>query len=116
MGRGDLGRRAHAAAGKASATYPMLSIEVDAPELSPLMALEEASRTSSLLGVGSGGSSALGALILGSVSRSVLHHAACPVAVVKLTAAGEGPRDDGVSLRAGSHTAQRTVGRADTTG
>jgi nucleotide-binding universal stress UspA family protein len=72
-----------AAATLAEANRPGLVVEVDSPELQPALALEEVSRASSLLVVGGTDASAWGGLLLGSVSRSVLHQALCPVAVVK---------------------------------
>ncbi|WP_169979992.1 universal stress protein [Microbispora sp. H10836] len=49
----------------------------------PVDALVQASRGAGLLVVGSHGRGALGSAMLGSVSRGVLHHAECPVAVVR---------------------------------
>jgi nucleotide-binding universal stress UspA family protein len=46
-------------------------------------ALAEASRNADLVVVGSRGRSGLTAALLGSVSKHVLQHAACPVVVVK---------------------------------
>jgi nucleotide-binding universal stress UspA family protein len=46
-------------------------------------ALEEAAREADLVVVGSRGRSGLTAALLGSVSKHVLQHAACPVVVVK---------------------------------
>lgn len=62
--------------------WPELDADTRVVEAAPALALEEASRESRLLVVGSHGVGALGRIALGSVSRTVLHHAACPVAVV----------------------------------
>jgi len=48
----------------------------------PVQALVDASRRADLLVVGARGHSPLGGVLLGSVSHGVIHHAACPVAVV----------------------------------
>ncbi|WP_432921113.1 universal stress protein [Microbispora sp. CA-135349] len=50
----------------------------------PVTALVEAGQKADLLVVGSRGRGAVGAAVLGSVSRAVLHHAHCPVAVVRV--------------------------------
>jgi nucleotide-binding universal stress UspA family protein len=49
-------------------------------------AIEEAARDADLVVVGSRGRSGLTAALLGSVSKHVLHHVACPVVVVKAPA------------------------------
>ncbi|SCL32366.1 Nucleotide-binding universal stress protein, UspA family [Micromonospora rhizosphaerae] len=49
----------------------------------PVKVLTEASRDAQLVVVGRQGRGALGGLLLGSVSQGVLHHATCPVAVVR---------------------------------
>ena len=60
-----------------------LAISTETPQLPPRVALEEASRTSDLVVVGTRHHSLLERALLGSVSRAILHHAACPVAVVR---------------------------------
>ena len=83
----ELSASAHASADQAAERvrqrWPELVVESEAPEMPPRIALEDASRLSGLLVVGSGGMGALGRILMGSVSRSALYHAACPVAVVK---------------------------------
>ncbi|MFC0865561.1 universal stress protein [Sphaerimonospora cavernae] len=49
----------------------------------PVTALVDASAEADLLVVGSRGRGAVRSFVLGSVSRAVLHHARCPVAVVR---------------------------------
>lgn len=51
-------------------------------------AIEEAARDADLVVVGSRGRSGLTAALLGSVSKHVLQHVACPVVVVKAPAEG----------------------------
>ncbi|MGI5157401.1 universal stress protein [Microbispora sp. CA-102843] len=63
--------------------YPDVAAEMRAVCAHPVAALVEAGEKADLLVVGSRGRGAVGAAVLGSVSRSVLHHAHCPVAVVR---------------------------------
>ncbi|MFC4114226.1 universal stress protein [Nonomuraea zeae] len=63
--------------------YPQVTVIEEAPVAHPVAALTEASGRADLLVVGSHGRGAVGSALLGSVSRGVLHHAACPVAVVR---------------------------------
>ncbi|WP_433380726.1 universal stress protein [Streptosporangium sp. CA-115845] len=63
--------------------YPEVKVIEDVRRAHPVEALSDASDTCDLLVVGSHGRGALGSLFLGSVSRGVLHHARCSVAVVR---------------------------------
>ncbi|NJP94975.1 universal stress protein [Nonomuraea sp. FMUSA5-5] len=63
--------------------HPQVSVVEDVPCAHPVDALTAASEGAGLLVVGSHGRGALGSALLGSVSRGVLHHARCPVAVVR---------------------------------
>ncbi|MEV6156609.1 universal stress protein [Nonomuraea sp. NPDC052129] len=63
--------------------YPQVTVVEDVQPAQPVEALTDASARADLLVVGSHGHGAVGALLLGSVSRGVLHHARCPVAVVR---------------------------------
>ncbi|AQZ63262.1 Universal stress protein family [[Actinomadura] parvosata subsp. kistnae] len=63
--------------------HPRVTVVEEAPCARPADALTAASEQADLLVVGSHGRGTLGAALLGSVSRGVLHHARCPVAVVR---------------------------------
>jgi len=62
--------------------YPDVDVRTTVVRGSPAVALTRAARRARLLVVGSRGRGDVAATLLGSVSRSVLHHADCPVAVV----------------------------------
>ncbi len=63
--------------------YAEVKTELDMVRAHPVSALIEASSRAVLLVVGSHGRNAFTAAVLGSVSRAVLAHAHCPVAVVR---------------------------------
>lgn len=63
--------------------YPGVSVKREAVHGGTREALIEASRTAQLLVVGARGRGGFAGLLLGSVSQAVLHHAHCPVAVVR---------------------------------
>ncbi|TDE59732.1 universal stress protein [Nonomuraea mesophila] len=64
-------------------SHPEVKIIEDTRSTHPVDALTGASENADLLVVGSHGRGILGSMLLGSVSRGVLHHARCPVAVVR---------------------------------
>ena len=63
--------------------HPDVVIEQEAVPVAPVRCLADASRTASLLVVGSHGLGFFAGLLLGSVSPGVLQRAECPVAVVR---------------------------------
>ncbi|MBY8874973.1 universal stress protein [Micromonospora sp. PLK6-60] len=63
--------------------HPELSVSREATRGRPVRVLTEASRRAQLLVVGGQGRGELSGLLLGSVSQGALHHADCPVAVVR---------------------------------
>lgn len=63
--------------------YPGVEVVEEVTYGHPVSALTDVSGRAALLVVGSRGLGAVGSMVLGSVSRDVLHHARCPVAVVR---------------------------------
>ncbi|MER0484663.1 universal stress protein [Streptomyces sp. Edi2] len=67
-------------------THPGVNVRREVVKGGTREALIEASRTAQLLVVGARGRGGFAGLLLGSVSQAMLHHAHCPVAVVRGTA------------------------------
>ncbi|GAA0828946.1 universal stress protein [Streptosporangium amethystogenes subsp. fukuiense] len=73
--------------------FPAVEVVSEVTRARPVPTLLAASARADLLVVGSRGLGAVGSVLLGSVSREVLHHARGPVAVVRSTrSTGRGPR------------------------
>ncbi|WP_344866257.1 universal stress protein [Planomonospora alba] len=84
------------AARSAEELHPGLEVVGELVMGHPVQALIDASEAADLVVMGSHGRGALAGLFLGSVSHGVLHHAACPVAVIgprALDASAETPAD-----------------------
>lgn len=80
---GDDGRTAAASVAELRPSYPDLEIVHETVRGRPAGVLTAASAEADLVVVGSRGRSALRGLVLGSVSHAVLHHARCPVGVLR---------------------------------
>jgi nucleotide-binding universal stress UspA family protein len=65
--------------------YPQVPVRKAVRRARPAAAVVEASRSARLLVVGTRGHGGFASLLLGSVSHAALHHADCPVAVVRAT-------------------------------
>lgn len=72
------------------AKHPSVPVYIEVLVEHPGRALVAASETAQLMVVGSRGRGGLSGLLLGSVSQQLLHHARCPVAVVRELAAPGG--------------------------
>ncbi len=81
--RGEAEEHAHDAVRSARRRHPRLEAEAQVVERSAGPALTAASHTAELVVVGTRGLGGFERLMLGSVSRAVLHRAECPVAVVR---------------------------------
>ncbi|MEU4096434.1 universal stress protein [Streptomyces sp. NPDC026673] len=68
--------------------YPGITVQTKMVRGGTREALIEESRTAQLLVVGARGRGGFTGLVLGSVSQAVLHHAHCPVAVVRGSSGG----------------------------
>lgn len=64
-------------------SFPDLAVEIQVAPGNPAALLVEASREAQLAVVGTRGRGGLRGMLLGSVSQQLIHHARCPVAVVR---------------------------------
>nr|WP_281398606.1 universal stress protein [Saccharopolyspora gloriosae] len=76
-------QRAHQRLSGWTKRYPGLRAHAVAVRAHPVPALVDAADASPLLVVGHRGSGGFSGLLLGSVAAGVLHHARCPVAVIR---------------------------------
>ncbi|HEY7488460.1 MAG TPA: universal stress protein [Streptosporangiaceae bacterium] len=65
------------------ARYPGVEVTTELVRGHPVAALAEASRAADLIVIGARGSGSMHEIRLGSISHGVIHHAHCPVAVVR---------------------------------
>lgn len=65
------------------AAHPDVALEAEAIPVAAARALADASCVASLIVVGSRGHGAFAGMLLGSVGQHLLHHAQCPVAIVR---------------------------------
>jgi nucleotide-binding universal stress UspA family protein len=70
--------------------YPEVTVQQDLVHERPAPALIARSQTAQLVVTGARGRGGFGGLLLGSVSQTVMHHAGCPVAVVRAAASSVG--------------------------
>jgi nucleotide-binding universal stress UspA family protein len=87
----DLALMKHSAAA-VTAVDPQLTVEVLVVDTDARTALVEASHRAHLVVIGSRGRGPVASMVLGSVSRHVAAHAACPVVVCRGAAAGRRPQ------------------------
>ncbi|QPK49839.1 universal stress protein [Streptomyces gardneri] len=88
--RGEEERVLAAALAGATARWPQVSVERRLVRGRPRPVLLEESAGAQLLVMGARGRGGFAGLLLGSVSQALLHHAECPVAVVRGDAGGAG--------------------------
>jgi nucleotide-binding universal stress UspA family protein len=81
--RGNRDHALVAAANRVTAAYPQLAIDTDPLSGPVARAVTDSGSGALMLVVGSRGSGAFAAMILGSVSRYAATHASCPVAVIR---------------------------------
>ena len=73
----------HESVARWSEKYPGIDVVAKSVVADPAKALVDESAGAELLVVGSHGRGGFAGLLLGSVSHAALHHARCPVAVVR---------------------------------
>jgi nucleotide-binding universal stress UspA family protein len=81
--RAEAARTAEQSLGRWTEKYPGVVARTDVVEGAPVHQLVEASRTASLIVVGTRGHGGLAGMLLGSVSHGVMRHAHCPVVIAR---------------------------------
>lgn len=81
--RSEAARTAEHSIGPWTEKYPDVTARADVTEGAPVHELVEASRTASLVVVGTRGHGGLAGMLLGSVSHGVMRHAHCPVVIAR---------------------------------
>ncbi|HEY6746405.1 MAG TPA: universal stress protein [Mycobacteriales bacterium] len=81
--RSESARTAEASVGRWTEKYPDVEARTEVVEGGAVHQLVEASRTASLVVVGTRGHGGLAGMLLGSVSHGVMRHAHCPVVIAR---------------------------------
>jgi nucleotide-binding universal stress UspA family protein len=89
---------------RARTSHPTLTVTAQVVQGSPAPVLLEKADGAELVVLGSEGSGAFEALVLGSVSHTVAHRASCPVVLVPEGTAAGGPRRVIVGVDGSSHS------------
>lgn len=87
--RDDAETIVRAAVARVAELQPLVACEGKAVEGQPAAILLKEAQDADMIVVGSRGHGGFASLLLGSVSQQVVHHAPCPVVVVRSTASSE---------------------------
>ena len=87
--RDDAESIVQAAAARVAELQPLVACEGKAIEGQPAAILLREAQDADMIVVGSRGRGGFASLLLGSVSQQIVHHASCPVVVVRSTATSQ---------------------------